>query len=158
MGLSNVVSRSDFTMKVVSLSGQNVFSCNICGKCTAGCPIETSMDVKPHEIIRLVQVGEKSVLGSKTIWLCASCLICASRCPRIIDLPKVMEALRTIVLADGSDFLEYTSDLSAEVPLQALVAARSKFSSVSLPMVRPQMRLSKFFVHSKATRWTWYSR
>jgi len=147
-----MISRSGFAMKVISLSDQNVFSCNICGKCTAGCPIATTMDVKPHEVIRLVQVGEKSVLDSKTIWLCASCLICASRCPRIIDVPKVMEALRTIVLADGSDFLEYTTDLSAEVPLQALVAARSKFSSVSLPMVRPHMRLSKFFIRSKATR------
>jgi heterodisulfide reductase subunit C len=137
----------DFITKIISLSQQNVFLCNICGKCTAGCPIATTMDIKPHEVIRLVQMGEKNVLNAKTIWLCASCLICASRCPRKIDLPKVMEALRTTILASGFDFLKYNSDLS-EYPLQALVAARSKFSSVGLPTIQPYMRLSRFFVQS----------
>lgn len=130
-------------------SGQNIFACNLCGKCTAGCPVAEVMDVKPHQVIRRVQMGDMNLVNSRTIWLCASCLACASRCPKNIELPKIMEALRLLVLSTGKDYLEYETDLSTELPVQALVAARNRYSSVNLPMVRPYMRLSKLFIRNK---------
>jgi heterodisulfide reductase subunit C len=60
------------------------------------------MDKLPNEIIRLCQLGqEEDVYKSKTIWLCASCFTCASRCPKGVDLSKIMEAIRTILLRKG---------------------------------------------------------
>lgn len=144
-----MVSQNEFTTKVVEMSGQNIFSCNLCGKCTAGCPVASVMDIKPHQLVRRIQMGDVNLVNSRTIWLCASCLACATRCPKKIEIPKLMESLRILVLSKGIDYLEYNTSLSSELPLQALVAARSKFSSVNLPMVSPLMRLSKFFVSNK---------
>jgi len=144
-----MISQDNLTKKVMDMSGQNIFSCNLCGKCTAGCPVAAVMDVKPHQVIRLVQMGDVNLVNSRTIWLCASCLACASRCPKKIELPKIMESLRLLVLSKGTDYLEYETDLSTELPVQALVAARNRYSSVNLPMIRPHMRLSKFFIRNK---------
>jgi heterodisulfide reductase subunit C len=45
--------------------------------------------------MRLVQLGLKDeVLSSATIWLCASCETCATRCPREIEIVRVMDVLR----------------------------------------------------------------
>jgi len=66
--------KSKFLDKVEELSEQNIYACYQCGKCSAGCPSISEMDISPSEIIRLVQLGEEEeVLNSKTIWVCASC-------------------------------------------------------------------------------------
>lgn len=140
---------SDFTGKIIEMSGQNIYSCNLCGKCTAGCPIANVMDIKPHQVVRLAQIGAGFLLGSKTIWLCACCLTCVSRCPKQIDIPKIMESLRTLILSKGKDFLEYTVDMPLQLPVQAMVAARSRYSSVNLPTVRTDMRLKKYFTRER---------
>jgi len=110
--------RSDFVAKVGEISGQNLMACNQCGKCSAGCPAAFAMDLLPNQVIRLVQLGLEEVLQSRTIWLCASCLTCASRCPKGVDLSRVMDTLRLIVLRSGKAALSL-SDLEKEDLLQA---------------------------------------
>jgi heterodisulfide reductase subunit C len=45
--------------------------------------------------MRLIQLGQKEVvLGSRSIWLCADCQACTTRCPCNIDIARVMETLR----------------------------------------------------------------
>ncbi len=87
--------RSPFQEILEKDCGEKVRRCYQCGKCSAGCPISFKMDYLPNQIIRMVQLGmEKQVLSSKTIWLCASCLTCSSRCPREIDIAEIMDYLR----------------------------------------------------------------
>jgi len=74
--------------------GQNVYSCYQCVKCTSGCPLADQFDLTPNQVMRAVQLNDAGVLGSKAIWLCASCYTCATRCPRGIDVTGVMDALR----------------------------------------------------------------
>lgn len=75
--------------------GQKVRQCYQCGKCSAGCPISFQMDYLPNQIIRMIQLGmEKEALSSRTIWLCASCQVCTARCPREIDIARIMDFLR----------------------------------------------------------------
>ncbi len=81
------------------LSGQEVRNCYQCGKCSAGCPIAADMDLMPNQVIRLLQLGLTDVaLRSRTIWLCASCETCTTRCPREVDLAAVMDAMRNIAI------------------------------------------------------------
>ncbi|GAI09389.1 unnamed protein product [marine sediment metagenome] len=97
--------KSKFLDKVEELSEENIYACYQCGKCSAGCPSISEMDISPCEIIRLVQLGqEKEVLNSKTIWICSSCFTCVTRCPKGVDLAKVMEALRHIIIFYFSHF------------------------------------------------------
>lgn len=57
------------------------------------------MDYPPHVILHLVQLGLKErVLSSVTIWVCASCETCTTRCPNEIDIAGVMDTLRRLAL------------------------------------------------------------
>ena len=141
--------KESLAKKIVEASGQNVFSCNLCGKCTAGCPIAEVMDIKPHQVVRLVQIEPEILLSSRAIWLCACCLACVTRCPKQIDIPKLMESLRTMILSKGVDFLEYAPELLTMLPVQAMVAARNRYTSVNLPSVRPSVRLEKYFTRER---------
>jgi len=87
--------KSSFLKTLYTDCGEKVSHCYQCGKCSAGCPISFQMDYLPNQIIRMVQLGmQEQVLTSNTIWLCASCLTCTSRCPREIDIAEIMDYLR----------------------------------------------------------------
>jgi heterodisulfide reductase subunit B len=74
--------------------GSNVFLCYQCVKCSSGCPLAEHMDLMPNQVMRAVQLGDESVLESKTVWLCAACQTCTTRCPQELDIAGVMDALR----------------------------------------------------------------
>ena len=74
--------------------GENVHLCYQCVKCTSGCPLAEHMDLNPNQVLRLAQLGDESVLESKTIWVCASCQTCTTRCPQGIDIAAIMDELR----------------------------------------------------------------
>jgi heterodisulfide reductase subunit C len=86
---------ASFAKDIVNKSGEPINNCYQCKKCTAGCPITFAMDILPHQIIKYIQLGlEEKVLTSKTIWLCAACETCGTRCPNDIMLADMMDALR----------------------------------------------------------------
>jgi heterodisulfide reductase subunit C2 len=61
------------------------------------------MDLPPNLLIRYIQLGQRDkALGSETIWLCASCITCSTRCPNDIDLAHVMDALRRMSMQQGT--------------------------------------------------------
>jgi len=86
--------------QVEALSDEKIKKCYQCGKCTAGCPVAFSMDNPPRQIFRLLQVGlAQEALESSSIWTCAACQTCYTRCPRGVDVPRVMQAL--VIIAKG---------------------------------------------------------
>ncbi len=122
--------RGPFVARVEEISGQNLLACNQCGKCSAGCPVVAAMDLLPSQVIRLAQLGMEEVLESNTIWICASCLTCVTRCPKGVDLPRLMEALRQIALRKGIaklDLNELPPELLREVPQLAIVGGFRKY-------------------------------
>lgn len=125
--------RSDFVKKVAELSGQNVYLCYQCGKCSAGCPMGHCMDMLPNQVIRLVQLGmQDDIAGSKTVWLCASCLTCTVRCPKGVDLARVMEAIRLLTLRKNKNYVEPSKldrEQVADLPQIALVSGFRKLTS-----------------------------
>jgi heterodisulfide reductase subunit C len=94
---------SDLRTFVEKQSGQHIFDCYQCGKCSAGCPVDYAMDLGPRQIMRYIQMGlKKEVMESTTVWLCVSCETCSSRCPAKIDIAKVMESLRILATVEGT--------------------------------------------------------
>ncbi|MBN1887374.1 MAG: 4Fe-4S dicluster domain-containing protein [Thermoflexales bacterium] len=121
----------EFVRDVETISGQNLLACNQCGKCSSGCPVADALDMLPSAVIRLAQLGLEEVLEARTIWTCASCLTCVSRCPKDVDLPRVMEALRTIAMQRGirpPSMAELPDELVAELPQLAIIGGYRKYS------------------------------
>ena len=84
------------------LSDAHVLACFQCRKCTAGCPVADRADIKPHELVRLVQLGQREeVLSSRMIWECTACQTCATRCPQQVSIAAMNDALRRISRIEG---------------------------------------------------------
>jgi heterodisulfide reductase subunit C len=93
---------SDFRRKIVESVGDEILACYQCLKCSAGCPASFAMDMLPHQVIRAVIFGRpERVLASRTIWVCASCETCTTRCPNRIDIAGVMDRLRQMSIESG---------------------------------------------------------
>lgn len=122
--------QSDFVKKVEEISGEDLLSCYQCGKCSAGCPMAKDMDLLPNQIIRLMQLGlREEIAKANTIWMCASCTTCGVRCPRGVDLSRVMEALRALALRDKTDYVDLQSlskETIADLPQIAMVSSFRK--------------------------------
>jgi len=93
---------SGFVLALSKESRQDVNACFQCRKCAVGCPIAFAMDLTPTQIIHAASLGlEDTVLNSKTIWLCASCHTCTTRCPQDVDIARVMDAARIVAIRRG---------------------------------------------------------
>ena len=59
---------SSFLEEAQKRSGEDVNLCYQCLKCTAGCPTAPYMDIRPNNVIRMIQMGmKKEVLGLSLI-------------------------------------------------------------------------------------------
>lgn len=91
---------SNLLRTVEESSGQNVYACYQCGKCTAGCPFSLS----PQRVVRLLQLGQvEEALSHATTWDCASCMTCATACPKGVSPARIQRSLRTLHLLSGTD-------------------------------------------------------
>ena len=80
----------------------NVSACFQCRKCTSGCPATFAMDIPPDQVVRLVLLGARDeVLRSHTIWVCASCETCTTRCPNGVKIAELMDGLKEMALKSG---------------------------------------------------------
>jgi len=88
--------------RIREATGENVFLCYQCIKCTSGCPLAEHFDLAPNQVLRAAQLGmEERLFNSRTPWLCASCQTCTTRCPQGIDVARVMDFLTAEALRRG---------------------------------------------------------
>jgi heterodisulfide reductase subunit C len=101
MGFSPSTEFADIISKV---SGVDINLCYQCGKCSSGCPTNYIMDILPHQMIHAIRLGlEDRVFGSRTVWLCASCQTCTTRCPHGIDTAGVMDCVKVLAFQRGKE-------------------------------------------------------
>jgi len=97
------ISERAFSDEIIASGGPRIFACYQCLKCTNGCPVAFSMDFKPHQLIRMIQLGMRNqLLNSKAIWVCSSCKICSTRCPNNLDIAGLMDSLRRLAIFYGN--------------------------------------------------------
>ncbi len=88
--------------RIEAATGVKLAHCYQCGKCAAGCPVADEMDLPPCQVFRLLQLAfpelEERVLRSEGIWLCLACETCSTRCPQEVEIPKVMDFIRSEAL------------------------------------------------------------
>ena len=78
--------------------------CFQCGLCTVSCPWNIVRTFLPHKIMRQAQFGLVD-LEDEGCWLCTTCNMCVSRCPRGVPITDIMRAARVI-------FLEYQYNMA----------------------------------------------
>jgi len=133
-----------FAQEVKKLSDAHLDRCYQCYTCTAGCPVAYAMDYYPHQIMRMVQLGVKErVLSCSTIWLCAACETCATRCPNEVDLVRVMDTLREMALQKGVEVKE-KNIVSMHKTFLSLVKSLGRQHEISL-LVLLKMKTREFF-------------
>ncbi|MCG8471568.1 MAG: 4Fe-4S dicluster domain-containing protein [Desulfobacterales bacterium] len=92
----------NFIREVTRRSGTLHSRCYNCLACTSGCQFAHIMDRKPHEMIRLAQLGLKNeALSASAPWLCVGCNTCSMECPNGINIPAVMDAMRELAIIRG---------------------------------------------------------
>jgi heterodisulfide reductase subunit C len=124
--------RGPLGTKVREVSGQDPNLCFQCGLCAGSCPMTGEMDVYTRRVMHMLQLGlADEVITRKMAYLCASCHTCEVRCPRGIEIPKVVEALRLITLRKGENYVApeaVDTQRVRELPQAALVAGFRKFT------------------------------
>jgi len=91
-----------FLDEVNKRSGCNILECYQCGKCSGACPVSMYMDITPRQVMQFVKLGMKDeVLVANSSWFCLTCAACSGRCPRQIDIPRVMETIRHIAIEEN---------------------------------------------------------
>jgi heterodisulfide reductase subunit C len=119
--------------KVREISGQNFGKCYQCGTCSGSCPMTDHLNCFPRHLMALLQLGHREALaGANTPWVCASCHACMVRCPRGIDIPRVMEALRQVKLRENIDQVDLSrlkKEEIADMPQIAMVSGFRKMTS-----------------------------
>jgi heterodisulfide reductase subunit C len=102
-------------------TGIRVTSCYQCLRCTNSCPVSTFMDIKPHQVVRLVQLGRReTLLSCSAIWICLSCEMCSTYCPNEIDVAGLMNHLKNTVVSTRKKPAEYEIALFQEIFLEVL--------------------------------------
>lgn len=93
---SEAALRQVFLKQVADIpSGDRIKRCIQCGTCTGSCPVSYAMDISPRQLIALFRAGEmEAIMKSRTIWICASCYACTTRCPSGIKITDIMYALK----------------------------------------------------------------
>ena len=124
---------NELFQQIETICGNDFQRCFQCGSCASSCPMMAHMDASPRKVIHLLQFGLSDRLAVlKTPWICATCLSCQAVCPRRIDIPRIMEALRLLRLRRQQDYIEPSRNRLAAVadfPQIALIGAFRKLAS-----------------------------
>ncbi len=125
--------RNALVRKVEAISGQDARACFNCGTCTAACPMTEQGGVQPRRIMRMLQLGRISgSIPNDMANMCASCHACMVCCPRGLDIPRILEAVRLIALRNNEDYLPVSGIpevVIGDLPQAGMVAGLRKMTA-----------------------------
>lgn len=125
---------------LAKLRGKELLNCFLCIKCTSGCTALKLLELKPHEIEKLVNLGfVDELISSDIIWTCATCLKCIQRCPQKASPYHVIMVLRNLAV-----------EREAEVP-EAYMKAVSQILENGLAEPFHKVTTRKMETHDRGT-------
>jgi len=143
MAKPNLESRDKLLAK---LSDRGLTNCFQCIKCSSGCTALKLLELKPHEILKLVNLGFVDELASSDlIWTCVTCLKCVQRCPQKASPYHLIMALRNLAVEREAKvpegYLKAVSrilEIGLAEPVQEIVARKMEIfnrESLKLPKI-----------------------
>ena len=132
---------SHFLRRIEGETEANLSACYQCERCTNSCPVSHFMDIKPHQVIRYIQLGwREALLGSSTIWVCLSCEMCTTYCPNAVRVAETINHLRNLAVQ------------SSIIPNEKQLAA---FHQTFLEELRRFGRVNEFWLMAALNRKPW---
>jgi len=81
--------------------GDVLKTCYQCGTCTGTCPWNMVSSFLSRRLIHKAQLGLID-FEDEAAWKCVSCKLCVQVCPRGVEIPDIMRALRRIIVGMGA--------------------------------------------------------
>ncbi len=75
--------------------------CYQCGTCTGTCPWNQVSTFLSRRLIHKAQLGLVD-FEDEEVWKCVGCKLCVERCPRGVEVPDLMRALRRVIVGMGA--------------------------------------------------------
>lgn len=102
LGIKSCDMDEGFIKQILATGGESIKKCFQCGTCTGSCPSGRVTAFRTRKLIRKALLGlRKEVLTSDDLWLCTTCYTCYERCPRGVNAPAVILAIRNIAVREG---------------------------------------------------------
>ena len=101
--------------------------CMVCGKCVGDCIAAKNSEFNPRKIIqKILDNNREDLLSENEIWLCFLCDLCTIKCPKKIEIKKLILILRKLAMQSGKgfNFLKYISDFPKSFLENGLILGR----------------------------------
>jgi len=87
---------------IIKDEGGDIFKlCYQCGICSATCPWNLVRSFIVRKFIHQAQLGLTD-FEDEDVWTCVGCRLCVDRCPRGVEVPHIMRALRRVIVEVGA--------------------------------------------------------
>jgi Fe-S oxidoreductase len=96
---------------ILEEGGDALKSCYQCGLCTGVCPWNRMIDFPLRKLVHKTQLGVID-FEDEEIWRCVGCRACVERCPRDVEIPYIMRAMRRVVMEIGAGIIPHSLRLS----------------------------------------------
>lgn len=137
------VTPSTEVIDIIKEEGGDILKlCYQCGTCTATCPWNLVRSFMLRKIIHQGQLGLVD-FEDEDVWRCVACKLCVQRCPRGVEVPDIMKALRRVVTEVGA----------GGVP-EALRITTKNIAAVGNPMGEPPERRADWAKELKVKTFT----
>jgi len=96
---------------ILEKGGNPLELCYQCGLCTGVCPWNKLMSFSLRKLIHKSQIGVVD-FEDEELWRCVGCKACVDRCPRDVEIPFIMRALRRVIMEVGAGIVPHSLRIS----------------------------------------------
>ncbi len=96
---------------ILEEGGDPLKSCFQCGLCTGVCPWNKLTTFSLRKLIHKSQLGLVD-FEDEEVWRCVACNACVKRCPRDVNVPVLMRAIRRVIMEVGAGIVPHSLRIS----------------------------------------------
>lgn len=96
---------------ILEEGGDALKSCFQCGLCTGICPWNRVTTFSLRKLIHKAQLGVVD-FEDEEVWRCVACNACVKRCPRDVQMPLLMRAIRRVIMEVGAGIVPHSLRIS----------------------------------------------
>jgi heterodisulfide reductase subunit C len=116
-----------------------------CGKCVGDCIAAKNSEFNARKIVqKIIEGNQEGLLSGDEIWRCFLCDLCTIKCPKKIEIKKLILILRKLAIQAGKgyNFLKYVAGFPRSFLEKGLIVPQIKTSLREKLGLSPEIALS----------------